>query len=710
LLLTFPELRPEDFAPWVDPAEATRKGLTVPQLAEATAKTWREGLGKWGQDGERIARFRNSADVAIYTPGSSAGLPLAVLRSLAAPAAELRGNSEALLERTSAAVSGLLGLVGIDASPLQSREHILLSNCVAAAWNEGKSLSLEDLVRLIQQPPLERVGAVDLESFFPAKERFALAMQLNNLLASPGFAAWTQGEPLDVQRLLYTPEGKPRLSILSIAHLSDAERMFFVTLLLGEVVAWMRTQTGTSSLRAILYMDEIFGFFPPSANPPSKTPLLTLMKQARAFGLGVVLATQNPVDLDYKGLSNAGTWFLGRLQTERDKARVLEGLEGASAAAGAAFNRQEMEAILAGLGQRIFLMNNVHDDRPVVFQSRWALSYLRGPLSRPQIETLMAQRKRTAAPPVGSAEGPGRTGAAGGGARPVLPPGVEEVFVASRSSSPVYRPALLGQARVRFTKSTMGVDHWEEIELLALGEDFQAQGWGAGEVPAESIEIEAGPAAQAEFAALPSELAQAKAYAKFAADLKDHLYRTQTLTLWTSKQLKATSRPDESEADFRIRLSQTAREHRDEQKEKLRAKYAPKLATLKEQLRRSQQRVEKEKSQATQSTLQATITLATSVLSAFTGRKMISSANIGRAATSARAAGRVARERADIGQANETVEAVQQRQADLEAEFEAEVAELEAAFDPGALVLEPVEIKPKKSDISVERVVLAWVG
>jgi hypothetical protein len=337
LLLTFPELRPEDFRSWIDPGEAARSGITLDELAEQTAKRWREGLAAWGQQPARIARFRDSADVAIYTPGANAGLPLALLRSFAAPPQAIRDDADALRERIAGAVSGLLSLVGIDADPLRSREHILLSRVLDEAWRAGREVQLADLVREIQSPSFKQVGVVDLESFFPAKDRFELAMSLNNLLASPGFAAWREGEPLDIQRLLYTSEGKPRLSILSIAHLSDAERMFFVTLLLNEVVAWMRSQSGTSSLRALLYMDEVFGYFPPTANPPSKMPMLTLLKQARAYGLGVMLATQNPVDLDYKGLSNAGTWFLGRLQTERDKARVLDGLEGASTAAGAKF-------------------------------------------------------------------------------------------------------------------------------------------------------------------------------------------------------------------------------------------------------------------------------------------------------------------------------------------------------------------------------------
>ena len=398
LLLSFPELRPEEFLPWVDPDEAGRRGLTVEQLAVQTAQQWREGLAASGEDGARIARLRQAVDLAIYTPGSSAGLPMTVLRSFEAPPPALVSQVEAYRERITSTVAGLLALLGIVVDPISSREHILLANVLDHAWRGGHDLDMASLIHAIQSPPFQTVGVIDVETFFPAKDRFVLAMKLNNLLASPGFASWLEGDALDVSRLLYTSAGKPRLSIVSIAHLSDNERMFFVTILLNEVLAWVRTQPGTSSLRAVLYMDEIFGYFPPTANPPSKVPMLTLLKQARAFGVGVVLATQNPVDLDYKGLSNAGTWFLGRLQTQRDKDRVLEGLEGASAAAGHAFDRRKLDEILSGLGNRVFVMNNVHDNQPVVFQTRWALSYLRGPLTREQIQTLMTARK-LATPP-----------------------------------------------------------------------------------------------------------------------------------------------------------------------------------------------------------------------------------------------------------------------------------------------------------------------
>ncbi|HET9809464.1 MAG TPA: hypothetical protein VFQ66_07170 [Candidatus Limnocylindria bacterium] len=408
LMLTFPELRPEDFRPWINEDDARTKSLSADEYAAQQAKLWRDGLAAWGEDGARIRRLKDAADFAIYTPGSSAGIPISILASFAAPAQGVRDDSELLRDRVTTTASSVLGLLGIAADPIQSREHILIANLLTRAWSAGQGLDLGALIAQIQKPPMTRVGALDLESFYPEKERGQLAVKMNNLLASPGFNAWLEGVPLDVGQLLRTESGKPRVAIVSIAHLSEAERMFFVSLLLGQVLDWVRAQSGTTSLRAILYMDEIFGYFPPVAEPPSKRPLLTLLKQSRAFGLGIVLATQNPVDLDYKGLANTGTWFLGRLQTERDKARVLEGLESASAAAHAELDKDEIDRVLSGLSQRIFLMHNVHEDAPVVFESRWAMSYLRGPLTRDQIKKLM-DGKRPAASDVSRAS----TGTAG---------------------------------------------------------------------------------------------------------------------------------------------------------------------------------------------------------------------------------------------------------------------------------------------------------
>src|SRR5262245_45523897 len=499
LLLAFPNLAPSDFRPWIDESEATRKQMSPDEFAASQAELWRNGLAKWDQGPDRIRRYCDSADRVIYTPGSSAGIPITVLKSFNAPPKELIEDADAFSERIASATSGLLALMGIDADPVRSREHIFLSNVFDNSWRAGKDLNLTQLIQSIHKPPFKKIGVVDIDSFFPSKDREKLALQLNNLLASPSFAAWLEGEPLDVGKLLYTPEKKPRLAIMSIAHLDDAQRMFFVTILLNEVLAWIRTQPGTSNLRALLYMDEVFGYFPPTANPPSKTPMLTLLKQARAFGLGIVLATQNPVDLDYKGLSNTGTWFLGRLQTERDKARVLEGLEGASAQAGAAFDRGAMEKTLASLGNRVFLMNNVHEDHPVVFQSRWALSYLRGPLTREQIQTLMAPRKQqattaTGAPPTATAavaaspraaapmaSSPVMAASAAGATSdeaPALPSGVRQRFLPAQHSTKgaqlVYRAALLGRAKLHFVSATAKVDAWADRCLLAAlhtGED-----------------------------------------------------------------------------------------------------------------------------------------------------------------------------------------------------------------------------------------------
>ncbi|MCC7242934.1 MAG: ATP-binding protein, partial [Acidobacteria bacterium] len=367
LLLTFPQLSGDEFAPWVNADEARAAGQTPESYAEAEAARWATGLAEWGQDGARIARLKAAAEVTLYTPGSTSGRPLSVVRSFAAPPVAVLEDPDLLGDRVATAATSILTLAGVDGEPLRSREHILVSTLFAEAWKAGRDLDLAGLISAVQHPPVTKVGVMDLETFFPSTDRFGLAMQLNQVLAAPSFAAWMEGDPLDLSALLYTPAGTPRVAVLSIAHLDDHERMFVVSLLLNELVTWMRAQRGTSSLRALVYFDEIFGFLPPVANPPSKAPLLKLLKQARAFGIGLTVATQNPVDLDYKALSNCGTWMLGRLQTERDKARVLDGLEGVAASSGEGFDRQELDRLLSSLGKRNFLLHNVHDKRPTLF-------------------------------------------------------------------------------------------------------------------------------------------------------------------------------------------------------------------------------------------------------------------------------------------------------------------------------------------------------
>ena len=714
LLLTFPDLKPEDFKPWIDSGEATRKGCTVDEYAEQVSSLWRKGLGEWGQDASRIAKFRGATDLSIYTPGSNTGLPLTVLRSFAPPSAAVINDVDSFRECIMSAVAGLLALLNIDADPVSSREHILLSNIFDDAWRAGASLDMAALIREIQAPPFGKIGVMDLESIFPAKDRFSLAMKLNNLLGSPGFAAWMEGEPLDIQRLMYTKEGKPRMSIISIAHLSDTERMFFVTTLLNEVVGWMRSQTGTTSLRALLYMDEVFGYFPPTANPPSKRPMLTLMKQARAFGLGVVLATQNPVDLDYKGLSNAGTWFLGRLQTERDKARVLEGLEGASAQAGSTFNRAQMEATLAGLGNRVFMMNNVHDDAPVVFQTRWALSYLRGPLSRDQIDKLMSEKKK-ARLESGVAESESITAVDQPNRRPVVPPGIDDLFIVPRRDPRgderlIYRPAVIGLARVHFVKSTEDIDRWETVTLLPVfSSDVPEDIWAeANSINYDDLEFETDPDSNARFADLPSELSRPKQYTSWKTALKNHLYRSHTLLLHECPNLDLKSQVGETVGDFRVRLKQVASEQRDLAVEKLRKKYAPKLKSLEERIRKAEQKVDEQKHQVSQQAWSTAVSVGTTDLGALFGRKLMSATSMSRAGTSMRSASKIAKERQDVSRAEENVETLQEQLVALEEEFTRETEELRERFTDDALELQELPIKPRKSDLSVEQVALAW--
>jgi len=714
ILLTFPDLRPSDFRPWLEEDAAKRDGLTLEELAEKTAKKWSAGLAASGQSGERIARLRESVDMAVYTPGSSAGRPLAMLGSLEAPEKAILDDPESRRERIESLVSGILAMAGIDAEPGRSREHLLVSAIVDALWKSGQEVDFGTLVRAIPAPPIERVGFLELENFFPAADRFQLAGKLNTVAAAPGFDAWLHGEPLDVGRLLWTPAGKPRVSVISIAHLNDAQRMAFVTLLAGQAVSWMRSQAGTSSLRALFFMDEVFGYLPPTANPPSKTPLLTLLKQARAFGLGIVLATQNPVDLDYKALSNAGTWFLGRLQTARDKARVLDGLEGAASSSGAGFDRARVDRLLAGLEQRMFLLHSVHDDDETVFQTRWTMSYLRGPLLREEIKRLQgAGPAPEAVTPRRNPFATGAGGAGGAGPRPLLPPGVREVFLASDGPAPagglVYKPAILGRARVRFTHTKARIDCDREVFCLApAGDQLGESAWEGGRQFAEVPEVESGPQGGG-FASLPAALSAAKAYASLGTALKNHLARTAKLTVFTAPAIDAVSRPDETEGEFRVRIAQLVREWRDKEIDRISDKSAAKLASLNDRIGRARQKVEKEKAEAKNKSMQTYVSIGTAVLSAILGRKVASSTTVGRAATSMRSASRATRHQADVVHAEEALSDLEEKLATLEGEVSEELEKVRLQANPDRLVLESIEIAPKKTEISVDDVVLAWV-
>ena len=754
LLLQFPELRPQDFQPWINVDDARRKGQTVEEYATATAETWRNGLTDWGIAAERIRELQETVDYTIFTPGSDAGVPINILGSLAAPKLDFDANAEAIRERISGTVSALLSLTGINADPVRSREAILLSNIFEHFWRQDKDIDLAQLILSIQTPPVRQIGVFDVDTFYPQKDRFELAMAFNSLMAAPTFQSWLEGEPLDVDKLYFTPDGKPRHSVFYIAHLSDNERMFFVTLLLENVLTWMRRQSGTTSLRALLYFDEIFGFFPPTAEPPSKRPLLTLLKQARAFGLGTILVTQNPVDIDYKGLTNAGTWFIGKLQAERDKARVLEGLKGAISQAGRTTD-VDYDTLISKLGSRVFLLHNVHDDGPLVFNTRWAMSYLRGPLTRPQVRQLMENRKPTtpeftsksvqvspveaeaaapspsAAPAAAPPAGP--TVPAGFAATPpALTPTTEQVYlpievderaairqlaqeegaqIDVKLAQLVYEPAVLGMGEVRFYDRRRNVD--ERLIHAMLAQPPRGIGgveWGQAENLSlrlrdllrnpERVEAEQGPF----FAPAPEKVNNANDLKNAAKDLSDWLYYNSDLELKVHEELDIHQEPGENERDFKIRLQQAAREARDAEVDKLRGKLQSQIDRVTEKLRKEERELAGDQADYESRRSQEWIGIGESVLGFVLGRR--SSRALSNAASKRRM---TVQARQDIEESEDQIAELKDDLKELEAQIKEGADEITLRWAKSIDNLSVEAVKPRRTDVNVELTALAWL-
>lgn len=688
LALTFPGLSTEEFLPWIDKEEAVRKGEPPEQYAKQIADTWKKGLSKWNEDGKRIERFKQSAEVLIYTPADQAGIPLSILNSFAAPSNQILLDLGALREKILTTTSSLLGLLGIDADPIQSKEHILISTIFEKNWKEKKDLTLQSLIQEIQNPPFKKVGVFDIETFYPQKDRLSLSMKLNNLLASPGFQAWLEGESLKIENLLHTKDRKPKLSVISIAHLNDQERMFFVTLFLNELISWMRVQEGTSHLRAVFYMDEIFGFFPPIASPPSKLPMITLLKQARAFGLGIVLATQNPVDLDYKGLANCGTWFIGKLQTDRDRARVLEGL---NAASNGELNKDEIEKLLAATGKRIFLLRSIYIKEPILFESRWSLSYLRGPLTLPQIQILMANKKNQI----------DKSEIVEDFQRPSIPYGLKEFYIQSPINS-LYEGSLLGKAKVRFVDKKEDV--WKEYQFIGdLKKSDLNQIWDTQKFLNEPI-IEGIP--QGKFYELPSFLFQNKALDQLSKLLTNCIYQNLRLTIYEAPTYKMSSLIGEPQEDFLARIQQSLQNNNRKEIEKIRLKYQPKLRILKERFQSATQKVENQKSQANRSKWDTLISFVTTFLSSILGGK-ITKGSISQAGTSIRRATRMGKEEKDVSYAEMKASSIQNELEDLESQMEIEIDKI-SKFDKNQIEITERKVGTKKSDILIEEISILW--
>ena len=744
LLLHFPDLAPGDFQPWINADQARREDKTVEQVAAKTADLWRNGLAKWDIQPERLQALKDAAQFAVYTPGSDAGIPVSILASLEAPPIPWEGNEELLREKISGTVTALLGLVGMhDVDPVQSREHILLANIFEQSWSQGEDLDLGELILQTQNPPFSKLGVFDVNTFFPEKDRFELAMLLNNILAAPAFQIWLEGQPLDIQSLLYTSDGRPRHSIFYIAHLPDAERMFFVTLLFSAMEAWMRSQAGTTSLRSLIYFDEIFGYLPPTQNPPSKEPMLRMLKQARAFGVGLVLVTQNPVDLDYKALSNAGTWFVGKLQTDQDKQRLLDGLQGAAPN----IDRQEYDQLISSLGKRVFLLHNVHEKKPQLFQTRWAMNFLAGPLTRTQIPTVNQLAGAQLTPtPTDSAARPGQSSIEaadpdmltpeiaapiqpdrgqelpGSSTRPAVPGGEAEYFLPNnlsfteafeaagisvpeqaQSLGLIYRPALLAQARIHYLNRKYNLDYEQDNTILTPEPDRRGvmrwEEYISGNVDLDSLDNKPDP--RARFGSIEAPLTESKVMTSMKRDFLDWNYHNSSVTVRTNEDLDIYSGPQVSQAEFRKLCAQAARDGREAELEKVSDKFDKKMDSVLSKMKREQRELQEDRSDLSQRKMEEYGTHAETVLSLFGRRKKSLSRSLSKRRMTEKAA-------AKVKESLQAIEEYERQITELQAEQEEALDQVNERWEEIASQRTEIQVTPYKKDILVEAFGVAW--
>ncbi len=743
LCLTFPQLAATDFQPWVNEGDASKAGQSVPDFAAAQAKAWTDGLGAWGIASDRIAALRNNVTFTIYTPGSSAGIALNIVGSLQAPSDV--SDAEVVGDEIEGFVSGLLSLVDIDADPLSSREHILLSNLILNEWTAGRSLDLPTLVGMIQQPPIRKLGVFELDQFFPPKDRMALAIRLNGLLASPSFGAWITGPPLDIGTMLKTPDGKPRCAIVTTAHLTDQERQFVTTLILSKLVTWMRKQSGTTDLRALLYMDEVAGYLPPTAMPPTKKPIMTLMKQARAFGVGVVLSTQNPVDVDYKALSNAGTWMIGRLQTDQDKQRLLDGMSAASGAV----DVNEIGSTIAGLAKREFVLRRAGKDHPEVFTTRWAMSYLRGPLTRDQIALLMADQKSQIAPaepktedqsPATSEASPGESSRSAVPATPTTISGPQlahdEITLLPEVASGVavrwadvaspwlatvggdprgtrYEASVVARVALRYDDDKAELVHDEEYEavLFPLADPVDATRSIAVDYDDRDLRLDApNPCVYR----LPNAPVKDKTFwTRVERDLIDALVRSRTVDLQANRDLKMFARPGEGADDFTTRCLGAANDLADKETAALRSKYADKVTRLQTQIQASEDRAEVLDTERKGRRSEEMLSTAGSILGGLLGgrrsRGGLLGSILGKAGGAAGRRTRTAAAGDRLDAAENKLEGLHRQLEDLETELTQEVTDIDAKWMATAKNINTLQVGLERTDVKVTQLALVWI-
>ena len=708
--------------------DASKAGQSVPDFAAAQAKAWTDGLGAWGITPDRIAALREKVAFTIYTPGSNAGVPMNIVGSLQAPTDV--SDAEVVGDEIEGFVSGLLSLVDIDADPLSSREHILLSNLILNEWTAGRSLDLPTLVGMIQQPPIRKLGVFELDQFFPQKDRLAFAVRLNGLLASPSFGAWMNGPPLDIASLLRTTDGRPRCAIVTTAHLSDQERQFVTTLILSKLVTWMRKQSGTTDLRALLYMDEVAGYLPPTAMPPTKKPIMTLMKQARAFGVGVVLSTQNPVDVDYKALSNAGTWMIGRLQTDQDKQRLLDGMSAASGGV----DVNALGNTIAGLAKREFVLRRAGKDQPEVFTSRWAMSYLRGPLTRDQIASLMADQKATKI----AEAGPKQLGQSGEASVAEASPSAsnDETTVLPEAAGGVtvrwadiaapwlaeiggdphgtrYEASVVARVAIRYDDDKADLVHDEEYEAVVfpLADPVDVTRSLAVDYDDRDLRPDApNPCVYR----LPGTKVKDKSFwTRVERDLIDHLVRSRTVDVPANRELKLFGRPGETVADFTTRCLTAANDLADKETAALRDKYGDKVTRLQTQIQAAEDRAEvldtERKGRRSEELLSTVGSVLGGLLGGRRSRGGMLGSVLGKAGSAAGRRTRTAAAGDRLEAAENKLEGLHRQLEDLETELTQEVTDIDAKWMAAAKNVTELKVGLERTDVKVTQIALVWI-
>lgn len=709
LLLSFPQLRPEDFLPWIDQTKAAQMGTTAEELARDTARRWKKGLQEWNQGGERIARMREHAAFELYTPGNGSGNPLSIVHTLEAPDPATLEDNEMAASLVNATVSSLLGIVGKTADPLTSREHILLSSILFQTWKRQEDMDLGALISAIVNPPFERVGVLPLETFYPQRKRMELAMLLNNLLASSRFSAWMEGEPLSIETLLHTANGVPKLSVLSLAHLNDEERMFFVTLLLGRFIGWMRKQQGSDGLNCLLYMDEVFGYLPPLGKPPSKEPLLLLLKQARAFGVGIVLSTQNPVDLDYRGLANIGTWFIGRLHTQQDREHVLGGIGGS----GTTEEKQFLGEQLARLRPRSFVAYSDRQRGAILFESRWALSYLRGPLTMDEVRRLVNSQQKKKHRNDGATMAAQEHSFQPTSHPPILSAKIRQYFVELGFPASVVhlQPSLVGKAKVRIINQQRAIDLLHDISLrfpLAVSSEA-AVAWGEAEpFPVALAELSTDPPQGALYHPLPVTFQSIPSLRAQEKQLGEFLYRQITLPLKRVQALRLESTPQETPADFRHRLSTVLAAHKQQAGEKVKAAFFQKKERLEAQLEKAYLRREKEQGDVKAKKMDTALAFGVAFLGALFGRKRLSATTVTRTARGMRNAGKILKERGDVARMESEVARLEEAMQRLSDDLQQQLVAIAEKYDPLNFPVEEIILRPRRVDVYDLQVFLVW--